>query len=99
MQTPYYEIQESKLDADITLLQNALQKSWGSNTIAACSVKTNSLPWLLHHFMEKGLWGEVVPKVNMSWFAGLDLHPPGLFTTVPLRTAKFLNRCCGTAAW
>lgn len=85
MQTPYYEIQESKLDADITLLQNALQKSWGANTIAACSVKTNSLPWLLHHFMEKGLWGEVVSKSEYELVRRLGFAPSRIIYNGPIK--------------
>ena len=54
VKTPYYEIDEEKLDDEIALLQSALKRCWGEKGIYACSVKTNSLPWLLNHFRKKG---------------------------------------------
>ncbi len=60
MTTPYYEINENQLDQDIRQLMNALCRFWGENSVAACSVKTNSLPWLLTHFKSAGFWAEVV---------------------------------------
>ncbi len=85
MQTPYYEIQEKKLDADIEMLQKALRKSWGSNTIAACSVKTNSLPWLLHHFLEKGFWGEVVSESEYELVCRLGFAPSRIIYNGPIK--------------
>ncbi len=85
MQTPYYEIQEEKLDADIACLQKALRESWGNNTIAACSVKTNSLPWLLNHFREKGLWGEVVSESEYELVRRLGFDPSRIIYNGPVK--------------
>ena len=35
MQTPYYEIEEQKLNEDIALLKGALESGWGKNSVAA----------------------------------------------------------------
>ena len=59
LKTPYYRIDESALDEDIRMLKMALDSNW-SNNICSYSVKTNSLPWLLSHFREKGFYAEVV---------------------------------------
>ena len=61
LKTPYYRIDESKLDADIEMLKTALEKGW-NNYICSFSVKTNSLPWLLKHFKDNGFYAEVVSK-------------------------------------
>ena len=61
LKTPYYRIDESKLDADIDMLKSALEKGW-NNYICSFSVKTNSLPWLLKHFKDNGFYAEVVSK-------------------------------------
>lgn len=92
MQTPYYEIQESRLDADIALLQNALQKSWGGNTIAACSVKTNSLPWLLRHFMGKGLWGEVVSRSEYELVRRLGFAASRIIYNGPIKDREIFEQ-------
>ncbi|MBO4457999.1 MAG: pseudaminic acid cytidylyltransferase [Butyrivibrio sp.] len=59
LKTPYYRVDESKLDADIDLLKSALDKGW-NNYICSFSVKTNSLPWLLKHFKDNDFYAEVV---------------------------------------
>lgn len=59
--TPYYQISEEALDQEIALLKNAMSTHWG-RFIPSYSVKTNSLPWLLHHMKEKGLYAEIVSE-------------------------------------
>ena len=59
LKTPYYRVDESKLDADIDLLKSALEKGW-NNYICSFSVKTNSLPWLLKHLKDNDFYAEVV---------------------------------------
>ena len=61
LKTPYYRVDESKLDADIDMLKSALEKGW-NNYICSFSVKTNSLPWLLKHFKDNSFYAEVVSK-------------------------------------
>lgn len=92
MQTPYYEIQEKRLDADIALLQKALRESWGTNTVAACSVKTNSLPWLLHHFMKKGLWGEVVSRSEYELVRRLGFAPSEIIYNGPVKDREIFRQ-------
>lgn len=59
IETPYFMIDESALDAQISLLKTTMAENWGS-IVPAFSVKTNSLPWLLVKFRDAGFFAEVV---------------------------------------
>ena len=59
--TPYYQISEEALDREIALLKHAMSTHWG-HFIPSYSVKTNSLPWLLNHVKERGLYAEIVSE-------------------------------------
>lgn len=61
LQTPFFRIREEDLLYDISLLKEALTQNWG-NYITGYSVKTNSLPWLLHYLREKDFFAEVVSR-------------------------------------
>lgn len=85
MQTPYYEINEHKLNEDVSLLQTALQEGWGETAIAACSVKTNSLPWLLSHFRTHGFWAEVVSAEEYDLVRRLGFAPSNVIYNGPIK--------------
>ena len=85
MQTPYYEINERKLNADISLLQNALREGWGDHAIAACSVKTNSLPWLLTRFRDSGFYAEVVSAEEYDLVKRLGFAPSRVIYNGPIK--------------
>ena len=59
LETPYFIIDEKDLKNNITNLKNALNTYW-RNYIIGYSFKTNSLPWLLGYFKDKGFYAEVV---------------------------------------
>lgn len=59
MKTPYFVIDEQILDNYYRMLSESLEKEWG-NYIIGYSFKTNSLPWLIRYFKQKGAWAEVV---------------------------------------
>ena len=61
--TPFYRVKEQDLLYDINLLKEALTNNWG-NFIMGYSVKTNSLPWLLHYLKEQGFFAEVVSEME-----------------------------------
>lgn len=92
MQTPYYEIQEQKLDADIALLQNALQDGWGNNFIAACSVKTNSLPWLLNHYRQNDFWAEVVSSAEYDLTMRIGFDPAKVIYNGPIKDREVFKK-------
>lgn len=63
LETPYYLIEEEKLNYDINLLLSAMSNYWSKNTIVpSYSFKTNSLPWVLNHMKNSGFWAEVVSQ-------------------------------------
>ncbi len=92
MQTPYYEIDERKLNADIALLQNALQSGWGERSVAACSVKTNSLPWLLNHFRKSGLWAEVVSAEEYDLAMRIGFDPAKVIYNGPVKDRRVFEK-------
>lgn len=92
MKTPYYEIDEERLDADIGLLQSALQKNWGENSIYACSVKTNSLPWLLVHFRDCGAWAEVVSAEEYALVMQLGFDPARVIYNGPIKERSVFEK-------
>ena len=57
--TPYFLINEKKLQNNISKLKNALHTYW-DNYIIGYSFKTNSLPWLVNYFKNNGFYAEVV---------------------------------------
>lgn len=59
MDTPYFVIDNKKLDNGITLLENALKRYW-DNYIIGYSFKTNALPWIINYYKNSGCYAEVV---------------------------------------
>lgn len=59
LNTPCYIIDKLTLDNGIENLKNALDFAWG-NYIIGYSYKTNSLPWLIEYFKNRGCFAEVV---------------------------------------
>ena len=59
MRTPYYLIDQQILDEDADIFLQSMRDAW-PNSRLSYSVKTNALPWLLSHYLGKGLTAEVV---------------------------------------
>ena len=84
-QTPYYYIDEKKLDSDIDLLKEAMEKAWGENVIPSYSVKTNSLPWLLDHVKSHGFYAEVVSETEADLAARLGFPYSHMIYNGPIK--------------
>ena len=84
LQTPYYRVDESKLDADIELLKGALEKGW-NNYICSFSVKTNSLPWLLKHLKDNDFYAEVVSAEEYEISKRLGYTPDHVIYNGPIK--------------
>ena len=59
--TPYFEIDQIKLQRDFDKLTTALKEHW-SNYRIGYSFKTNSLPWLVSFYKKQGVNAEVVSQ-------------------------------------
>ena len=59
MKTPYYLIDRQILDEDADIFLQSMREAW-PNSVLSYSVKTNALPWLLSHYLRRGLSAEVV---------------------------------------
>ena len=84
LQTPYYRVDESKLDADIELLKGTLEKEW-NNYICSFSVKTNSLPWLLKHLKDNDFYAEVVSAEEYEISKRLGYTPDHVIYNGPIK--------------
>lgn len=85
MNTPYYNINESKLMADIHLLKNSLHSFWGDNYICGYSVKTNSLPWLLNYLRKQDFYAEVVSAEEYDLSLRLGYDPSKVIYNGPIK--------------
>lgn len=72
IKTPYFLIEESELEKNISDLREALEKYW-SNYIISYSCKTNSLPWILNYMKNKGVSLEVVSDPEYSLVKNLSV--------------------------
>ena len=63
IQTPYYIIDEEKLNINVTSMIDSFKQEW-NNFIFSYSFKTNSLPWILDWMKQKGAYAEVVSNVE-----------------------------------
>lgn len=91
-QTPYYYIDEKKLDSDIHMLKEAMEKAWGENVIPSYSVKTNSLPWLLEHLKAQGFYAEVVSETEADLAARLGFPFSHMIYNGPIKDRDTFER-------
>lgn len=91
MNTPYYEIEERKLNADIAMLQQVLAEQWKRH-ICAFSVKTNSLPWLLVHFRDAGFYAELVSAEEYDLVRRLGFAPDRVIYNGPVKDQAVFAR-------
>ena len=63
--TPYFLIHTEAVDELTHTFQKSLKSFW-PNGIIGYSIKTNNLPWMIHHMKEQGLWAEVVSSDEYS---------------------------------
>ncbi|NBJ91264.1 type III PLP-dependent enzyme domain-containing protein [Parablautia muri] len=87
LQTPFFRIKEQSLQYDISLLKQSLADNWG-NYIAAYSVKTNSLPWLLNYLKEQEFYAEVVSKMEYDLAVRLGFPRKHIIYNGPIKDKK-----------
>lgn len=85
--TPFYKIKEKELLYDVRLLQDSLQQNWG-NFIAAYSVKTNSLPWLLTCLKKQNFYAEVVSDTEYDLVRRLGYEPEHILYNGPIKNRE-----------
>lgn len=95
--TPYYIIEKKKLDDNFFKLENALKKYW-NNYIIGYSYKTNSLPWVINYFNQKGCYSEVVSKDEYELGKILGIEKNKYIYNGPIKTKESFieaanNRC------
>ena len=75
LNTPYFVIDKQLLDEAYDKLVVALEKHW-NNYVIGYSYKTNSLPWVINYFKDKGCFAEVVSddEYNLAKFIETPLN-------------------------
>lgn len=89
-ETPYFVLDYDVLDTEVCLLQRAISTFW-PNTIAAYSVKTNSLPYLAKILNNKGLYAEVVSKDEYELVRLCGYKPSHIVCNGPVKSRDFVN--------
>lgn len=85
--SPFYRIKEKDLLYDINLLKDSLTEYWG-NYVMGYSVKTNSLPWLLHYLKEQGFYAEVVSDTEYDLVHRLGFSGKHMIYNGPIKDKK-----------
>lgn len=85
--SPFYRIREKDLLYDINLLKDSLTEYWG-NYVMGYSVKTNSLPWLLHYLKEQGFYAEVVSDTEYDLANRLGFSGRHMIYNGPVKDKK-----------
>ena len=87
LQTPYYVIEQDKMDSNYEHLCKAMNKNW-SNYIIGYSYKTNALPWLIMHFQNMGCYAEVVSNDEYELSRLLGITDNRLIYNGPIKSKK-----------
>ncbi len=97
MKTPYFLIDEKKLNENIESFRIALQKNW-PNSLLAYSIKTNSLPWLLKYLNEKDIIAEAVSKEEYDLAKLCAYAPQKIIFNGPIKTKLDLDEAFNNGA-
>ena len=86
-QTPYYVIEQEKMEENWEHLTRAMYKYWPNNIIGY-SYKTNALPWLINFFQGKGCYAEVVSKDEYELSRLLGIKNNRLIYNGPIKSEE-----------
>lgn len=91
LNTPFFLLNESALEENISGFRKALDKLWPSSIIAY-SVKTNSLPWILQWMNRHDVYAEVVSddEFQLAELSGYSCNH--IVFNGPIKTDDYLNR-------
>lgn len=85
--TPYYIIDNNKLDSNFFKLKKAVEKHW-NNYIIGYSYKTNALPWIIQHFDSLGCYAEVVSEDEYKLARLIGVERNRLIYNGPIKTRE-----------
>ncbi|MCF2625520.1 hypothetical protein I6E17_04905 [Fusobacterium perfoetens] len=87
IETPYFLIDKEKLEKNFEDMYVAFKNKW-KNLIIGYSVKTNSLPWIINYFKEKGAYAEVVSKDEFELAKALGFSLNNIIYNGPIKSEK-----------
>ena len=85
--TPYFEINESKLQRDFDKLTTSLKENWRNYRIGY-SFKTNSLPWLVRFYQKQGVSAEVVSQDEYSLARYMEFRDDEIIYNGPYKSRQ-----------
>lgn len=87
MDTPYFMVDEKRLDNNITYLKQALMKYF-SNFDISYSFKTNSLPWVIRKMKTCGIGAEVISDDEYQLAIEMGYTPKEIIFNGPIKSKK-----------
>ncbi len=87
LQTPFFLIDQNKLDSNFYRLEKALDDHWG-NFVIGYSYKTNALPWVAAHFNDLGCYAEVVSDDEYGLARALGVNKSRIIYNGPIKTKE-----------
>ena len=87
LETPYYCIDEKKLNHNLFSMKEALNNNF-KNWIIGYSFKTNSLPWILNYIKTNGCFAEVVSYDEYELAAIMGFDKNKIIYNGPMKSKK-----------
>ncbi|HEY4535115.1 MAG TPA: hypothetical protein VIG71_03990 [Enteractinococcus sp.] len=88
--TPALVVDVPLLDTMVGRFQSALETHW-PHSILSYSFKTNSLPWLITHLRDQGVWAEVVSDTEYELALALGYAPECIIFNGPVKGREQLR--------
>lgn len=90
IKTPYYLLNEEKLNKNFFSLKKEFEKEW-NNFIIGYSFKTNSLPWILDWMKNNGAFAEVVSEAEYKLALKVGYPPEKIILNGPYKGTEILR--------
>lgn len=90
IKTPYYIIDEEKLNNNFKSMKEEFEKEWFNFSIGY-SFKTNSLPWVLDWMKNKGTYAEVVSEKEYELALHVGYEPSKIIFNGPYKGVEALK--------
>lgn len=91
LSTPCFVVREKKMDTLLGELLSSCSEFW-PNTVIGYSFKTNSLPWIICHMKEKGLFAEVVSDDEYALALCLGYRPCQIIFNGPVKSRPMFEK-------
>jgi len=91
-------IHKQEMDESFERLKRALERHW-DNSIIGYSYKTNSLPWIISYFNEKGCYAEVVSDDERKLAESVGVAQEKVIYNGPIKTRDSFIKVLGDGGY